>query len=720
MKFASIYILLFVIFLSSSQSYAQLFSIKERKADKLYKCLNYSNAVLLYEELYQIDSSNVKYTERIASCYNKMLKYDRAYYYYSILAKENKLKPINYLDYARLLQINGYDAESKLWFIEYYKTVGSKFFLKSDSTKDTVFQKRIEAFITVKNMEGNSMVTDMCPAIYMNRLVYSSARGKPNNKHWNNYFWNGEPFLDVYITGENTEQIGASDEKLSPLLNSMYNEGSVCFSSDFKTIFFTRNNYFEGKVRTTPDGTNNLKIFIADFDGYECKNIRNFPFNSDNYSVGHPTLSPDNRTLFFVSDMPGGFGGTDIYRSEVVNSTFSEPVNLGAGINTWGMEMFPTTDKYGNLYFSTNGREGVGGLDIFGARMDKKGNYKVVPIVSPINSTYDDFEFALQPDSLEGYFSSNRPGGKGEDDIYSFKVNKVELLVTVYDEETKQILPKSKVTLLAENGKVIQTQIANEKGKASFLVSPDLKCQLMVEANLYLSATTKIQIKASLIDLLQKKDIYLKRGFSYLTVRSVDRRSGEIIQNSKIDITKGKYNPMDVYQKDGVLRMKLQSSAKYSFYSYAKGFIPNTVKYASKNLLPGEYELTIELDTIKVGRHFEIEDLFYDFGKYNIRPDAALILDKLVLILKENPQIRVEIGSHTDSRASFSYNQRLSENRSKSVVAYLVSKGIRRDRLVPRGYGESQLVNKCKDGVKCTEEQHQANRRTVITILNAN
>jgi outer membrane protein OmpA-like peptidoglycan-associated protein len=483
-------------------------------------------------------------------------------------------------------------------------------------------------------------------------------------------------------------------------------------------MYFTRNNYLNGRVTTMPDGTNNLKIFIADFNGKEWTNIRGLPFNSDRYSVGHPALSADNKTLYFISDMPGGFGETDVYKSELVNGSWGTPVNLGETINTSGKEMFPYIDKVGILYFSSNGHPGNGGLDIFAAKEEKPGLYKVINVVTPLNSVYDDFGCVLNSDSLTGFFTSNRTGGKGDDDNYSYKINWMDLKVLVYDDQTKGLLPGSKIALMAEDGKVLDNKIADEEGSATFTVKPRAKYQLLAENKTYTPETKEVQIKGSLFDFVQREDIYLKRGFLYLTIEVIDKESGLIIPNAIIDISEGKYDESQLEDNNGVIRMRMNEATDYTFYASAEEYFENTVKYSSVDKKPGEYNLTIELEKLSTGKQFVLDDLYYDLDKYNIRPDAAIVLDRLAKLLLDNPEIRIEIGSHTDSRATADYNEKLSQRRSESVVAYLISKGVAKSRLEAKGYGESQLINKCADGVQCLEEEHQANRRTVIEILN--
>ncbi|MFA5329722.1 MAG: OmpA family protein [Prolixibacteraceae bacterium] len=696
-------------------------SAQERKADQLYDDFAYSKAVEVYELLHKEDASNSKYIQRLAYSYDKMLAYKKALVYYALLVKTDINKPEDFYEYAQLLRIDGNFTDSKTWLEKYMvsfpgdqraksqlENINQLLKLKSDSEK-----------ITFKNLSGNTRFTDMCPTFYKDGFIYSSAKDSFSMVR-NNFDWSNQPFLDLYVTEPGATDNTPEDKVFSKELNSRFHEGPVCFTSDFNTIYFTRNSFINGKVGRTPQGVNNLKIFIAEYDGKEWKSIRGLRFNSDQYSVGHPALSPDNKTLYFVSDMPGGLGETDIYKSEWENGTWGKPLNLGATINTKGKEMFPSVDKDGILYFASNGLPGLGGLDIFAAKADANGNYMVVNLGEPLNSQYDDFGYVVNMETLSGYFSSNRPGGKGADDNYAFAVNEIDLKVLSFDDHSRLILPGAKIELRGEDGKVLDSQVADMNGVANFTVKPGSKYQLVAENASYVPETKDIKIQGTMFNFEQEDSIFMKQSYPYLTIEIIDKETGLIIPNALLDISEGKYDEDELEDNNGIIKMKLNAATDYTFYATSEEYFDKTVKYSSKDKTPGEYSMTIELEKLSTGKQFTLDDLYYDYNKYNIRPDAALVLDKLVKILADNPEIRIEIGSHTDSRGAADYNLKLSQNRSESVVDYLVSKGITRNRLEAKGYGEAQLINKCADGVDCTEAEHQVNRRTVIEILNTN
>jgi outer membrane protein OmpA-like peptidoglycan-associated protein len=360
----------------------------------------------------------------------------------------------------------------------------------------------------------------------------------------------------------------------------------------------------------------------------------------------------------------------------------------------------------------------MAGLDIFAAKEEENGKYLVTNLGAPLNSKYDDFGFIMDTDSLKGYFTSNRPGGAGDDDIYSFSVTAIDLSVKSLRADNREILPNSKIYLISEKGDPITSGQSDQDGKVDFGIKPGAKYKISAENGSMIADVQDVDASSQLIGLQETQEILLKQGYPYLTIEVLDKETGLIIPNALVDISEGDYDHSTLEDNNGIVRMKMNNSTNYTFYTTADEYFSSTVKYSSIDKTPGNYSLTIELEKLSTGKQIALEDLFYDLNKWNIRPDAALVLDKLAQILTQNPDVRIEIGSHTDSRGSAESNMTLSQHRSESVMAYLIKKGIAPSRLVAKGYGESQLVNKCADGVICTEEEHQENRRTVIEILN--
>jgi len=433
-------------------------------------------------------------------------------------------------------------------------------------------------------------------------------------------------------------------------IDTKYHESNAVFTKDLKTVYFTRNNYFEGQYGKDTLGWNNLKMFRADVgeDG-NWVNVTPMPFNDDNYSVGHPALSPDEKTLYFTSDMPGSMGETDIFTTTInADGSYGSPMNMGSQVNTYGKEMFPYVSKKGNLYFSSDSRGGQGGLDVYVVPLNNR-TIAPVNLGSPINSSQDDFAFIIDNDKKSGYFSSNRTGGKGDDDIYYFdelkspdiKCSQV-IAGTVRDKSNGALLPGSLVTLYKDSEK-LETVIVGSDAAFSF---PKMDC-------------------TSTYRVTGEREYYKGAEETVTTTEEADLELG-------LDLN---LDP----DKDAIVGTEGLDRCQYA------------------------------LDNINT--------IYFDLDKYYIRPDAAIELEKIVKVMNRCQDIKIEARSHTDSRASDAYNVTLSQNRAQSTVDYIISRGILADRLTAKGFGETQLVNRCSNGVKCSEAEHQVNRRTEFVII---
>ena len=711
-----LYIILISVFLPANLL-AQ--SILEKRADLLYENLSYSKASGIYESLYKKYPENGKIIQRLAYSYSKMLNYKKALFYYSYLVNIDAKSTIDYYEYSQLLRIDGNIEEAKIWLETYIQLVPNdkRAINQYNKISEIITLKDKFNKIDIKEVKGNTRFTDMSPAFFNDQLIYSSAKDSFTMIR-DKYKWNGQPFLKLYVTNPNSKPDFNESTIFSKKLNARVHQGPVCFTSNYNTIYFTRNSTVGINNKKSPNGVNNLKIFISRFDGKDWSDSEDFTYNSDVYSVGHPSLSADNKTLYFISDMQGGYGETDIYKSEWLNDQWSKPTNMGATINTEGKEMFPFVDKEGILYFSSDGHPGVGGLDIYAAKKsDSKEQYIIANFLSPLNSKYDDFGFIFNTDSMSGYFTSNRPGGAGDDDIYSYSVGGINLQVTSKIEGTGDILPFTKIYLKTENGDIITSSVSDKDGLAEFPVILGGNYTILAENNTYTSDLKSISISKSIFGLEQKEDIFLRQSYPFLTINVIDKESRLALPLAIVTITEGKYDESALNEVNGVIHMKMNNSTDYTFYAIAEGYYPNTLKYTSTGRVPGEYSMNIEMEKLSVGKQFTLENLYYDLDKSNIRTDAALVLYDLVQMLLENQEVRIEIGSHTDSRADTGYNMKLSQRRSDSVQAYLIDNGILQGRFITKAFGESQLINKCADGIVCPEVDHQANRRTVIEIL---
>ncbi len=494
--------------------------------------------------------------------------------------------------------------------------------------------------ITVKNINENTKNSDFGASYYGDKqIVYASARKKVSliQRFWSP---NTQPFLDLFIADIKADGGFVNATRFSKQVNSRYHEADAMFSKDGKKVYFTRSNYTNGHYGKDSLGMNNLKLYSASVENRKWKNIKELPFNNDAYSVGHPSLSEDEKTLFFVSDMPGSIGKTDIFKVAILgNDRYGTPENLGSMVNTVEKEMFPFV-KGNELYFASEGHENnFGGLDLYVTKIYPTFILKPEHLQAPINTTADDFALIVNADYTAGYFSSNREEGKGDDDIYYFSssnptrfICKKMLDVTVKDAETGDLLINALVTLLTD------------------------------------------------------KDVLVSR----------------INLEEKITFS----NSIDCNQR-------------YQLIATNDGYINGTASIRNTGINEEVLNVVILLDKIVIEKPvvIDINPIYFDFDKYDVRLDAAIELDKVVAVMEAHPTIVVESGSHTDARGNDDYNLKLSAKRADATVAYIISKGIDASRISGRGYGETKLNNNCANGVPCTKKAHQLNRRTEFIVV---
>lgn len=694
----------------------------------------------------------------LAFSYRKVDDARNAERVYRDLFKEfgKEVESENYLYYAQALAKNGRYRESQKMYSEYGQQQsedmrGRRFTMAY--MDESEFYKDSSMYRISYMYPLNSRQADFSPMYHENGLIFVSARDEGGVVK-RVFMQNETPFLDLFLFPDTTylntqvkqqskaaslSSYGESEdnrvveafekeakdlskvEEFSRTLNTKYHEGPVSFFSDHKKLVFTRNNYNKGRAHKSKDGVNMLKLYESTFDGKKWGEVKALPFTSDEYSSGHPAITPDDTRMYFVSDMKGGYGGTDIYVVEYNNGEWSSPVNLGKEINTEGNEMFPYVDANGNLYFASDGHAGLGGLDIFFAEFEN-GISMAEPsnLGFPINSNRDDFGLITDGNRSSGYFSSNRRRGYSDDNIYHFNRKCRELKVLVYDAKTKEPIVNADVRLI-RNGINQNLLITDPNGAVSICMETFSNFEFQATHEGYQMNSVSFETMSSSQKSKTEIKMYLERSnrplISGTVVSELDRKPlagvKVLLKNEKdgseVQLTTG---------EDGRYVFQPEKDGKYSVSVIKDNYASSTeflgkVKKSRNN---DEYERNIGM--IGQGDVFKLENIYYDLDKYAIRADAAREIEgKLLPILQKYPDIIVEIRSHTDSRASEDYNQRLSQHRARAVVDYLVRKGINPIRLQASGYGENELVNQCRDGVSCSETLHQQNRRTEFKVL---
>lgn len=529
-----------------------------------------------------------------------------------------------------------------------------------------------------------------------------------------------------------------NDDYPKPLkkFNKKYHDGSLTFSRDGNTMFYSRDNY----KHRSKEGIRNLEIYESQFkDGKWNKKIA-FPLNNKEYSIAQPALSADGRVLYFSSDMPGGKGGADLYRiTRDSSGKWGSAENLGDKINTEGNEVFPFVHESGILFFSSDGRPGLGGLDIFAVQVTKEQYSKVLNAGVTANSNKDDFAFVLDSLGKSGYFASNRDGGKGNDDIYSFNLLKPFVFGKTIKGQTKDLdgntLADVEVNLLDSNGVVLRTITTREDGTYSFDVEENRKFKLKGTKDKYFEGITLV--KTNVPEDVIIANLALEKNPGIVIVALItDKKTGTPLEGVKITITDVMAKttetfitgPNGQYIKE-LPEKRLNDFLNYDIYVEKEGYLRKHSNYSKKITKPGVYNihevLDLNMSKVEVGldiaKAINLNPIYFDLAKWNIRPDAALELEKIVSIMNEYPNMVVELGSHSDCRGLKAANMKLSDKRAKASADYIRKRIKYPERIFGRGYGESKLVNSCACEGKvistCSEEEHQANRRTEFIII---
>lgn len=702
---------------------------KIEKSEKLFNGFAYHETI---NKLENIDEKDIDTNRKLAESHYKIGEYDLAEQYFAeVVSNENKTAEDVY-NYAEVLKINKKYSEANMQMKQFAQIKPddsrAQRFLQNTDYQDELMNDigQIELY----HLEMNSRQQDFGVAYYKEQLIFTSSRTKNKiiQREWN---WNKLPFLDLYTTQLNDNKEFSKIKPFVSTFNKKLHEGPASFNREGTFMAYTRNNY-EGE---SEDHRIKLKIFFAQNETGQWSMGEPFPYNSDNYSIGHPALSADGKTMYFASDMPGGMGGVDIYVSQKSESgSWSQPVNLGADVNTEGNEMFPFVHENGLLFYSSNGLPGLGGMDIFVVTMfDEAKAGKPRNIGVPANSSFDDFAFVVNNSQTEGFLSSNRSGGKGNDDIYRFDLLKPftpdKLIEGVAKTDKGELLSNVYVNLYNDKGELVDSVKTNQDGSFSIAIANAGNYKIVANHAEYSSFETQVDATGS--ELVTKADIILTKNIElYCLITDADSKAPvEGVKITLINKANGSSETFHTSEDGDIMKqlndVQLNSNLNYEVVLEKKGYMTKTVNYSKVVNKAGRYNLHEELDLsfkkLKVGddigKMLDIKPIYFDLGKSTIRPDAAAELDKIVKAMNENPLMEIELGSHTDSRGSDAYNLKLSSRRAKASAKYIQERIENPNRIKGKGYGETKLLNKCKNGVKCTEEEHQMNRRTEFKVV---
>lgn len=613
-----------------------------KKAEKDLGKYAYIDARDIYLKVVEDGYTSAQIYEKLGDTYYYNSQYEEAAEWYEKLMTEfpNDVKPDYYYKAAQSVKSLGKYDEANRFMDLYAEKGGDKVIVQNyNENRDYLTKIKEQALdLNINKVSINTDGSDFVGSFYEDKLVFSSTTNATGEKTFD---WTDSAFLDLFVAQRDDKGNLTGAVAIQGDVNSPYHESSTTFTKDGNTMYFTRNNFIDGKKGRSKDKTIGLKIYKATKQADNSwGNVQEASFNSDNYSTAYPTLSPDEKRLYFSSDMEeGGYGMSDLWYVDInEDGSFGAPKNLGPSINTEAKEAFPFISSSNTLYFSSDGHMGLGGLDVFMAPMESDGTIgSIKNLGAPTNSSKDDFGFIFDETLNYGYVSSNRDGNLGSisDDIYLLKRCQVTIAGTVTNLRTGDLIANATVMLLDQSNIVLETVTSDAIGRYTF--SKVLGCN---------------------------------------TLYSVRATSADCDPLEKTVETPGESQVMEV-----PMGMPCDECAKDD-----------------------------------LGCRLKLLPIYFDFDRYNIRPDAEVELAKILAAMREYPQLNIHIESHTDSRGNDAYNMVLSEKRAQSTLDWLVSKGIDRDRLSAKGYGESQLQNRCSNGVECTEEEHQLNRRSMFII----
>jgi outer membrane protein OmpA-like peptidoglycan-associated protein len=680
--------------------------LKVKTATELFKSKRYYEANTIFDEVIHKGEVNVNDADSIyrmaivSAQWAKNMAFQRELH--ESLTTSVKVQPNDVYNYFRFLMTSTeYDRAKSLLshplLAQLDNERASIIGVYKDSNVWADLSKNKKLNVTTL-LPINSDLGDFVTSAFPGGYVLSSSRDDFNAR-WS---YDHSPYLNIYVVSDSMRKI-----ERQAYLCDKHHDGTAFFDTTNSTWYFAKN-YLpkRGKLSTTG-------IFMYN---QKTKEESVYAFNDPIYFLAHPYLSPKADTLWFSSDRSGGFGGADIWYSVKSEGAWGEPINAGKQINTIENEMFPVVNG-SYLFFSSAGLPGLGGLDLFKIIQKELNSGKPENFGEGVNSSCDDFSLLLSNEN-KGVLSSNR--GDLIDRVYGIEIKLMEFFLKgKLVPDVAGLKPLNEIKLFVRDGdKIVDTIIPDASGNYLFKGVIDKNYTVSVEDEKF----TPTQFNFSTIGKTKTDTVYhdFNLASKYVVVQNkvIDTKSKKPLPNATLHVKNLTTGQETMVQADanGEVQVQLDKKDKYEIRASEKGYMDQTVQLSFK---PSDTKIneTLGLQQISKGVTVEVENVFYDFGLATLRPESKNELNKLVEFLAANPTIKVELSSHTDSRGSNEQNQKLSQKRAQSCVDYLISQGIKADQIVAKGYGETKLLNKCKDGVKCSEDEHQINRRTEMKVL---
>lgn len=700
---------------------------KKVKADKSYGNLGYMKSIELYQGVQDKSQQvSVPMMAKMANAYRLNGDSKSAEYWYArYINKADNQEDL--LHYAQALQSNGKCEDAVRWFNKYKEVKGDvkmEFIGGCDELEDFIVRKNVKV---MNAATLNSEQLDFSPIPHKEGLVFTSNRDK-DPKTCCRDSWTNKDFTDLFFADiANNAEGGKSfstPRRLPTKINKKTHDGAATFSADDQTMIFTRNN----QSGPAENDVVKLQLYSAQADGPGWKDVQRMALNSTEWTSGHPSLSQDGNRLYFASNRQGGFGGMDIWVSKNENGQWATPVNLGPEVNSAGNELFPYISKDNLLFFASDGHKGLGGLDIFTMKRKTEGDENSWSrrrnMGQPINSAKDDFAYVIDKTGEAGYFTSNRDGGLGGDDIYLWEKDgpdEEQVILTVSDAATGELLENVTVNLTRQPS-TEEDYTTDAKGSAKVLVMMDQKFDIKasksgyLENNVSISAVDWYEVETYNIDLERPKSV----PFKGITIRDKDGVKIPLTDIKVLEKCSGETLEAKSGE-NGEFTFDLKCDCDYELVGRKEKFKDGDLKFSVSQEDCNKQE-TIEKELRLADAKEEItlilNDIYYNFDRANIRSDAGEQLAQIVSLMQKYQSLEIALHSHTDCRGSDAYNDRLSQRRANEAKEYIISQGIAADRItLAVGHGEKELTNNCSNGVSCTKAKHQANRRTEIRIV---
>jgi outer membrane protein OmpA-like peptidoglycan-associated protein len=721
------------------------------KGKKYYEYYDYYKTIEKFEPLI---NKTVEIKRDLANSYFNTGQYNQAENYFYQITQAETIIAEDLYNYVKVLLINRKYEEAEIQMSRFKLLAPGDSRAELFSSNKGFYGELLsdKGYFSIKNLNFNNDAQEFSPVLYGDKLVFSSSRKEMEavKRRWN---WNNLPFLDLYLSEYDTSTLEiVSFNRFN--FNKKYHEGTATFTKAGDFMLFTSNNY----KQKSKDGIHKLELYQSTFKNNKWQSPIPFPYNNPEYSVGHPCINESGDLLYFASDMPGGIGGVDLYVcTRVGDGVWTKPINLGKDINTEGNEMFPFIHKDGYLFFASDGRPGLGGLDLFVAKVENRMFSGIQNLGNPVNSNFDDFGIVFNENLDRGWFCSNRIPGKGNDDIYSFKLSvpfftSISFKGLVVD-NNGEIINNAEIILYDDKNNVLEKGNSNEQGKFEFNLERNRNYAVSGFKERYQGDNRTISTYGNESSfetklVLVKEPEFLLEGtvFDYETHIPIDSVRISITDlNTKKEVEK--ISDSSGLFTDNLDGIRLNDLVSYSIIISKNGYLPFKRDFEIKYDHEGTYNindfLKVEMQKINIGidisKALNVNPIYFDLNKYVIRPDAAVELDKIVKVMNEYPTLVIELGSHTDSRGSDASNLTLSKNRAIASAKYIKARITRPERIYGKGYGES-IPNKVNPEVQAIfpllpleqvltekfinslpkedrEKVHQLNRRTEFKII---